>query len=118
MLYEKCVAMIKRYRGADKENKVTAGALTIDIARHTVFSGDSEISLSSRNFELLLYLVQNRGVVLSRELILTKIWGYDFDGDTRVVDTHIKLIRKALGENAAMIKTVVGVGYTFEEVRL
>ena len=115
VLYEKCLAMIKRYRGFDQEYKIHAGSLSVDLARRKAAVNGNEILLSARDFELLLYLVQNRGVVLSRELILTRIWGYDFEGDTRVVDTHIKIIRKALGSIACCVKTVVGIGYTFEE---
>ena len=71
--------------------------------------------LSGKNFDILLYLMQNRNIVLSRELILTRIWGYDFDGDIRVVDTHIKQLRKSLGSAADCIQTVVGIGYAIRE---
>lgn len=116
VLYQKCITMIKRYKGADADNKIKAGNITIDYSSHRVYSDDVEINLSSRDFELLSYLMQNKGIVLNRELILTKIWGYDYDGDIRVVDTHIKRLRKALGSSAAQIKTVIGVGYSIEEV--
>jgi len=116
VLYEKCLAMIKRYRGADKDNKITVGSLSLDLAKRTVTANGEAVKLSNTDFELLSYLMQNKGIVLSRELILTRIWDYDFEGDTRVVDTHIKRIRKALGSEANIIKTAVGTGYYAEEV--
>ncbi|MBQ6932036.1 MAG: winged helix-turn-helix domain-containing protein, partial [Clostridia bacterium] len=66
----------------------------------------------------LEYLMSNKNIVLSRQIILSRVWGYDFEGDDRVVDTHIKIIRKALGENSKAIKTVVNVGYKFEEAEV
>ena len=116
VLYEKCLAMIKRYRGTDKDNKITISSLTLDLAKRTVTVNGKLVKLSNTDFELLSYLMQNKGIVLSRELILTRVWGYDFEGDTRVVDTHIKRIRKALGSEADIIKTAIGVGYSVEEV--
>lgn len=118
VLYEKCISMIKRYKGADIENKITVGNITLDIAAHRAFANGTEVKLSNKDFELLLYLCQNKGIVLKRDLILTRIWGYDFDGEIRVVDTHIKRIRKALGSCANQIKTVNGVGYSVEEVQI
>ena len=91
--------------------------LTLDLAKRTVTANREKIKLSNTDFELLSYLMQNKGIVLSRELILTRVWGYDFEGDTRVVDTHIKRIRKALGSEAEIIKTAVGTGYYAEEVQ-
>ena len=116
VLYEKCLAMIKRYRGTDKDNKITISSLTLDFVKRSVTVNGEIVKLSNTDFELLSYLMQNKGIVLSRELILTKVWGYDFEGDTRVVDTHIKRIRKALGSSADVIKTSVGIGYYAEEV--
>jgi DNA-binding response OmpR family regulator len=116
VLYQKCVTMIKRYKGADADNKITIGSITLDYSSHRVLSNGKEINLPSKDFELLSYLMQNKGIVLNRELILNKIWGYDYDGDIRVVDTHITRMRKSLGSSSSQIKTVVGVGYKFEEV--
>lgn len=116
VLHQKILTMIRRSKGADADNKISLGAISIDLSCRRAFSLSKEIRLSSKDFELLSYLMQNRGIVLSREIILTKIWGYDYDGDTRVVDTHIKRIRKALGDSAEQIKTVVGIGYSIEEV--
>lgn len=116
VLYQKCVTMIKRCKGADADNRITAGDIALDFSAHKIYSAGAEVNLPAKDFELLSYLMQNKGIVLNRELILTKIWGYDYDGDIRVVDTHIKRIRKALGSSAEQIKTVIGVGYTMEGV--
>ncbi|MFR5875157.1 MAG: response regulator transcription factor [Eubacterium sp.] len=116
VLYQKCVTMIKRCKGADADNKITVGNIILDYSSHRVYTDDKSINLPGRDFELLSYLMQNKNIVLNRELILTKIWGYDYDGDIRVVDTHIKRLRKALGSSAGQIKTVIGVGYSVEEV--
>lgn len=115
VLYEKILTMIKRSKGADKENKITLSGITLDLLRFKAFVDGAEVKLQSKDFNLLQLLMQNRGVVLDREKILVKVWGYGFEGDARVVDTHIKKIRKALGEKAECIKTVIGVGYLFEE---
>lgn len=88
--------------------------LEIDKEAMKVRVEGQEIILTHKEFQILLYLVENEGRVLSRENILNEIWGYDFVGDVRVVDNHIKKIRKALGEYAYMIRTVFGAGYIFE----
>lgn len=115
VLQEKCLAVIRRYTGADSSDIITVGGVTIDCFKRKAFVDGNEISLTSKDFEMLQYLMSKKGVVLSRSLILSRVWGYDFDGDDRVVDTHIKNIRKALGEQAHHIRTVSGMGYCFEE---
>ncbi|MGN0457401.1 MAG: response regulator transcription factor [Eubacterium sp.] len=115
VLAEKCNAIIKRNRNIETKI-ITVGKISVDVDKHKVFTPADTINLSNTDFELLLYLCNNKGLVLNRDIILTRIWGYDFDGDTRVVDTHIKRIRKALGEYATQIKTISGVGYSIEEV--
>lgn len=117
VLFEKCQKMIRRYRGVNEENLLVSGSITLDKDRYRVFSSGEEIMLSSKDFQLLEYLMSNKNIVLSRHIILSRVWGYDFEGDDRVVDTHIKIIRKALGKNAAAIRTVVNVGYKFEEAQ-
>lgn len=114
VFYEKCMAMIRRYRGLDRENRIEAGSIVLDVATMKVYVDGRETVLSNKDFKLLKYLVENKNIVLNREIILSRIWGYDFDGDERVVDTHIKIIRKALGEKSECIKTVINVGYCFE----
>ncbi|WP_297131120.1 response regulator transcription factor [uncultured Eubacterium sp.] len=115
VLVEKCNAMIKRNKSIDTEI-ITVGSISIDAERRKVFTPESVVNLSNVDFELLLYLCRNKGIALNRDIILTRVWGYDFDGDARVVDTHIKRIRKALGRHSAQIKTISGVGYSVEEV--
>lgn len=115
VLHEKCLAMIKRYKGIHKENKVTVSGITLDLNAHKVFIDENDINLSEKDFQFLKYLIDNKNIVLSRDLILNRIWGYDFFGDTRVVDTHIKIIRKALGSKGKLIKTIINAGYVFKE---
>ncbi len=115
ILYEKCIAMIKRCKGID-DTKITVGKITIDEKSRKVYTPNDCITLTNIDFELLYYLCINKVIVLSRDLILSRVWGFDYEGDTRSVDTHIKRIRKALGEYSSQIKTVSGVGYRIEEV--
>lgn len=90
------------------------GQLTLEIEKRRVFVAQNEVILSNKEFLLLSLLAQNSGVVLSREQLLTKIWGYDFEGDARTVDTHIKTLRQKLLDCGEMIQTVRGAGYRFE----
>ena len=97
VLYEKCNSLIKRYKGIDSANWLKVSGVALDLSCKRAYVGENEIKLSSKDFKILCYLMENKNIVLNRELILTFAWGYDFDGDDRVVDTHIKRIRKALG---------------------
>lgn len=115
ILVEKCNAIIKRNNQIETKC-VNVGSISIDIDKHTVLTPNNTVFLSNIDFELLLYLCNNKGVVLNRDIILTRVWGYDFEGDSRVVDTHIKRIRKALNEYGKQIKTISGVGYKIDEV--
>ena len=87
------------------------GGLTVSTLTHEVRSDGIEISLTYKEFELLCFLFEHRGVVLSRDAILREVWGYDFDGENRTVDVHIRTLRRKLGESADVIETVRGVGY-------
>ena len=116
VLYEKCVNLIKRARGIDRDNSLTVSGIRLDFNTYKAYDGDRELNLANKDFNLLWYLMENKNIVLNRELILTHLWGYDFDGDDRVVDTHIKTLRKALGDKGSLIKTVINVGYSFKEV--
>lgn len=115
VLYQKCLAMISRSKGAGADHTMTSSGVTLDFLKRKVFIGENEIPLSGKDYELLRYLMENKNIVLDREKILLRIWGWDYDGDTRVVDTRIKRIRKALGDRSKAIKTVVNVGYCYEE---
>ncbi len=88
--------------------------LKVDSVGHSVTIDDKEIMLTPKEYNLLSYFIENKNIALSREQLLSKIWGYDFYGDDRTIDTHIKMLRNNLGEYRDLIKTVRGVGYKFE----
>ncbi len=100
---------------AGNDRQITAGPVVIDCSSHRVTVGGSEIELTSTEFKLLLYLAEHSGRVMKRELLLQDVWGYNFVGDTRTVDTHVTRLRNKLGEAGDMIKTVRGFGYKLEE---
>lgn len=88
--------------------------LRVDFKGHVVYIKDEEIKLTPKEYDLLVYFINNKNVALSREELLSKIWGYDFYGDDRTIDTHIKMLRNNLGEYRDLIQTVRGMGYKFE----
>ena len=88
--------------------------LTVDFTARAVFIDGVQQELSPKEYDLLFYMVRNRGIALSRETLINNIWGYDFYGDDRTLDTHIKLLRRSLGDYARLIVTLRGVGYRFE----
>ena len=92
----------------------TVGDITIDKISHTVSIGDEKIDLSYKEFELLDYFMENEGIALSRDKILDGVWNYDYFGDARTIDTHVKKLRAKMGEKGDCIKTIWGVGYRFE----
>ena len=95
-------------------NEIIAGKIKIDQVTHKVKINDLEIKLNPKEYNLLIYFVKNINIVLMREQILEKVWGYDFDGDIRTIDTHIKTLRAKLSNEGNYIKTVRGSGYMFE----
>ena len=101
-------------QGQDGHEVLQIGGLCIDFSARLVYVDGERRNMSPKEYELLFYLVQNRGRALTREKIITEIWGYDYYGDDRTLDTHIKLLRKSLGKYAACIVTLRGVGYRFE----
>ena len=115
VLSEKISAMIKRHKGVNAEDILSISGVSINLKTRVVFCGEREIRLPVKDYNLLLLLMQNKGTILSRDLIINKIWGWDFDGDNRTVDTHIKRIRKALGDKAHLIVTTTGIGYSFKK---
>ena len=115
MTVSETAVMITRYKGNSLQSEISLYGITLDKIRKKVTVGNTEIELSNKMFSLLSMLMENKDIVLTREQILTKIWGWDFDGDERVVATHIKKLRKALGEKSIHIKTVIGGGYSFRE---
>ena len=106
-------AVLRRDRSEEMAT-VEAGGICIDKAAHTVTVDGRSVEMSFKEFELLLYLMENAGIVLSREKILNNVWNYDYFGDARTVDTHIKKIRAKLSGKGDCIKTIWGVGYRFE----
>ena len=107
-------AILKRGRAAASEDLIDAGAIVIDKAAHLVKIDDVPIDLSVKEFELLTYFVENQKMALSREKILNNVWDYDYFGDARTIDTHVKKLRSKLGEKGNYIKTIWGKGYRFE----
>lgn len=104
----------KKNASSSEKEIVSFGGLTVDFTGRLVYVDGKKAELTPKEYELLFYLVRNRGIALSREKLITEVWGYDFYGDDRTLDTHIKLLRKSLGEYANLIVTLRGVGYRFE----
>ena len=114
-------AVMKRVGGAmvpaKKENVVISidnGGLKADLSARIVFIDGERVDMSPKEYDLLFYLLENRNIAISREKFISDVWGYDFYGDVRTLDTHIKLLRKSLGRYANLIVTLRGVGYRFE----
>lgn len=100
---------------ASDGERVTIGDMVVDFAARQVTIKGEKLSLSPKEYDLLFYMVRNRGIALTREKLISDVWGYDFFGDDRTLDTHIKLLRKSLGDYADKITTLRGVGYRFEK---
>ncbi len=111
-------AIIKRSSSTNSdENKkeiINIDGLTIDFTGRLVYVDDVKVDMSPKEYDLLFYLVKNRGIALTRDKLISEVWGYDFFGDDRTLDTHIKLLRKSLGNYSSYIVTLRGVGYRFE----
>ena len=105
-------AVLKRY-GKKSEDTFTYQDLKIDFKAHSVYIGEDELRLTPKEYELLVFFTENENIALSREVLLNKLWGYDFFGEDRTVDTHIKMLRNNLGKYRDLINTVMGVGYKF-----
>ena len=106
-------AILKRSNGSG-DNLFVYKNLKVDKIGHSVIINDKEVMLTPKEYNLLIYFIDNKNVALSREQLLSKVWGYDFFGDDRTIDTHIKMLRNNLGEYRNLIKTVRAVGYKFE----
>lgn len=114
ILVARVEAILRRSNALSAEEAVDAGGIIIDKAAHLVKINDKEIDLSFKEFELLTYFVENQGIALSREKILNNVWNYDYFGDARTIDTHVKKLRSKLGGKGDAIKTIWGMGYKFE----
>ena len=107
-------ALLKRTKNLDEGAVIDAGGILIDKAAHMVTIDGQKIDLSVKEFELLTYFVENQKLALSREKILNHVWNYDYFGDARTIDTHVKKLRNKLGEKGNYIRTIWGMGYKFE----
>lgn len=107
-------AILRRTGKQEEEKQLSAGGIVIDQTAHMVTVDGRGIDLSFKEFELLTYFIENQGVALSREKILNHVWNYDYFGDARTIDTHVKKLRAKIGEKGDYIKTIWGMGYKFE----
>ncbi len=116
-LMMRVAAVLKRGSAGEKQADeiVELGDLKVDFTARRVFVAGTELDLSPKEYDLLFYMVRNRGIALTREKLISEVWGYDFFGDDRTLDTHIKLLRRQLGPCADKITTLRGVGYRFEK---
>lgn len=113
ILVARVEAVLRRTMG-ESEEKLIAGAIEIDKVARSVFIDKKPVDLSFKEYELLTYFIENKGIALSREKILNSVWNYDYFGDARTIDTHVKKLRAKMGDRGDYIKTVWGMGYKFE----
>lgn len=114
ILVARVEAILRRTNKLKTEQTIEVGGIVIDKAAHLVTVDEKRIDLSYKEFELLSYFVENEGIALSREKILNHVWNYDYFGDARTIDTHVKKLRNKMGEKGEYIKTIWGMGYKFE----
>ncbi|MCI9169237.1 MAG: response regulator transcription factor [Dorea sp.] len=114
ILVARVEAILRRSNVLNPEEVADAGGIIIDKAAHQVTIDGKGVELSYKEFELLAYFVENQGIALSREKILNNVWNYDYFGDARTIDTHVKKLRSKLGEKGNYIRTIWGMGYKFE----
>ncbi|MGN0379635.1 MAG: response regulator transcription factor [Butyrivibrio sp.] len=107
-------AILRRSGGGEETDVITINGIELDKVAHTVKVDGQPVELSFKEFELLLYFMENKGIALSREKILNNVWNYDYFGDARTIDTHVKKLRSKLGERGDAIKTIWGLGYKME----
>ena len=116
ILVARVEAILRRTNQFQKEENIRAGGIELDMAAHQVTIDGKPIELSYKEFELLHFFMKNEGLALSREKILNEVWNYDYFGDARTIDTHVKKLRSKMGDKGDLIKTIWGLGYKFEEV--
>ena len=114
ILVARVEAILRRTGQTESEDKLSMGGIVLDKEAHSVTIDGKEIELSYKEFELLAYFMENKGIALSREKILNNVWNYDYFGDARTIDTHVKKLRSKMGEKGDLIKTIWGMGYKFE----
>lgn len=115
-LVSRIKAVLRRTKKEKEEGQYSVGNLSMDLKKHVVFVDGKQVTLTLKEFELLGRLVQNHNIVLTRDRLLEEVWGYDFDGETRTVDVHVRTLRQKLGSAGDMIQTVRGVGYRLGEI--
>lgn len=114
ILVARVEAILRRTRQSNPEDVISCGGIVIDKAAHIASVDGVPMELSFKEFELLTYFLENEGIALSREKILNSVWNYDYFGDARTIDTHVKKLRSKMGNKGEYIKTVWGMGYKFE----
>ena len=114
ILVARVEALLRRSNILEADDKLEIGGIQIDKSAHTVTIDGEPIELSFKEFELLQYFMENKSIALSREKILNNVWNYDYFGDARTIDTHVKKLRNKLGKKGDYIKTIWGMGYKFE----
>ena len=114
ILVARVEALLRRTSQANADEVMEAGGILINKAAHSVAVDGKPVDLSYKEFELLTYFMENKGIALSREKILNSVWNYDYFGDARTIDTHVKKLRSKMGEKGELIKTIWGMGYKFE----
>ena len=114
ILVARVEAILRRTSGLAADDVIRAGGIEVNKAAHEVTIDGTSIELSYKEFELLTYFMENQGIALSREKILNSVWNYDYFGDARTIDTHVKKLRSKLGAKGDYIKTIWGMGYKFE----
>ena len=114
ILVARVSALLKRTKGSLAEEDLEARGICVNRAAHLVSVDGKELDLSVKEFDLLVYFIENQGIALTRDKILNGVWDYDYFGDARTVDTHVKKLRSKLGEKGNHIKTIWGMGYKFE----
>ncbi|MBR4759719.1 MAG: response regulator transcription factor [Lachnospiraceae bacterium] len=114
ILVARVEALLRRSGANAGEDTLEAGGIKVDKVAHIVTIDGAPIELSFKEFELLSYFMENKGIALSREVILNHVWNYDYFGDARTIDTHVKKLRSKMGEKGETIKTIWGMGYKFE----
>lgn len=113
ILVARVQAILRRSNGIDNDN-IEIGGIVLNKSAHEVSIDGEKLELSFKEFELLTYFIENRGIALSREKILNNVWNYDYYGDARTIDTHVKKLRNKMGQKGNCIKTIWGMGYKFE----
>ncbi|MBQ9866477.1 MAG: response regulator transcription factor [Lachnospiraceae bacterium] len=114
ILVARVEAILRRTTGVSEDSRIEAGGVVVDKQAHTVYVDGQLIDLSYKEFELLSFFMENQGIALSREKILNSVWNYDYFGDARTIDTHVKKLRSKMGKKGDLIHTIWGLGYKFD----